>query len=261
MKRAEALEHSAFRVLEPCVRALGAWVALVPMDALRQRMELRLRHAGHYLGFSADELLASCALSAVGFGVFASLVSGATELPPALVPVGFLFGALLPLLRISLVARERLRRVDRALPDAVELAALCMGAGLDFPGSLQKIVECASDPRDPLIEELGCVLRELRLGYTRQRAMDGFADRVPTPTVREFVNSVVQAERKGSPLVRVLTIQAKTQRLRRSVAAEELASGAALMLIGPMTLIFLCVILLVLGPLIIRFITGDLGGA
>jgi tight adherence protein C len=172
---------------------------------------------------------------------------------------GPLLGLLAPWAHLSSVARERARKVNRGLPAAVDLASLCMSAGLDFPGSLTKIVKSAADPSDPLVEEFRRVLQELELGYTRRRALEGFADRAPTEQVREFVNSVVQAEEKGSPLASVLTIQAQTQRLRRSIAAEEMASGAALMLLGPMTLIFLCVILLLLGPLIVRFMTGGFG--
>jgi tight adherence protein C len=77
--------------------------------------------------------------------------------------------------------------------------------------------------------------------------------------VREFVSSVAQAEDKGTPLANILTIQAQTQRLRRSLAAEHTASAAALMLLGPMTLIFLCVIVLLLGPVVVRFASGSLG--
>jgi tight adherence protein C len=134
-----------------------------------------------------------------------------------------------------------------------------MSAGLDFPGSLDKIVKTAADPSNPLVEEFRRILQELELGYTRRRALEGFAERVPTDQVREFVNSVVQAEQKGSPLASVLMVQSQAQRLRRSIAAEETASDAALMLVGPMTLIFLCVILLVLGPLVVRFMTGEFG--
>jgi tight adherence protein C len=70
---------------------------------------------------------------------------------------------------------------------------------------------------------------------------------------------VLQAEDKGSPLARVLTIQAQNLRLRRSVAAEEMASEAALMLVGPMTLIFLCIIALLLAPVAVRVMTGGFG--
>jgi tight adherence protein C len=136
-----------------------------------------------------------------------------------------------------------------------------MSAGLDFPGSLRRITASAADPSDPVVEEFSRVLQELDLGHTRRSAMEGLAVRVPTDQVREFVSSVVQAEAKGSPLANVLTIQAQTQRLRRSIAAEETASGAALMLLGPMTLIFLCVIVLLVGPVVVRFMTGGLGPA
>jgi tight adherence protein C len=134
-----------------------------------------------------------------------------------------------------------------------------MGAGLDFPGSLRRIVDCAANPREPIIEEFERILQELDLGHTRKGAMQGFAKRVPTDQVRELVNSVAQAEEKGSPLSSVLSIQAQTQRLRRSVQAEETASSAALMLLGPMTLIFLCVIALLLGPVVVRFMSVGVG--
>jgi tight adherence protein C len=136
-----------------------------------------------------------------------------------------------------------------------------MGAGLDFPSSLRRVVDSAAEPDDPIVEELHRVLQELDLGCTRRSAMHGFATRVPSSEVRELVNSVLQAEDKGNPLARVLTIQARTLRLRRSVAAEEVASEAALMLVGPMTLIFICVIVLLLGPVAVRVMTGGFGAA
>ena len=110
--------------------------------------------------------------------------------------------------------------------------------------------------KEPIVEELQRVLQELDLGRTRRDAMRGLVERIPTEEVRELVNSVVQAEEKGSPLSRVLTIQAQTLRIRRSIAAEETAADAALMLVGPMTLIFLSVIVLLLGPVVLRFATG-----
>lgn len=258
LKRARALETRTFRMIEPVLRYGAAWVETWSIPNLRKRIDRRLLHSGNYLGLSANELLTLAILLALALSGPSWFLSRELVLP--------VFAFLLPLLglcapwaHLSSVVRARAQRVDRGLPAAVDLASLCMSAGLDFPGSLTKIVETAADPLDPVIEEFGRVLQELELGYTRRRALEGLADRVPTEQVKEFVNSVVQAEEKGSPLASVLTIQSQTQRLRRSIAAEEAASGAALMLVGPMTLIFLCVILLLLGPLIVRFIVGDFG--
>ena len=259
LERARALEAQLFRSIEPLVRYGAGWVERWPIQKLRERIDRRLLHAGSYLGLSADELLALSMLSALTFACLVWVLSQLFAFPIALAMFGPLLGLLAPWAHLSSVARERARKVNRGLPAAVDLASLCMSAGLDFPGSLTKIVKSAADPSDPLVEEFRRILQELELGYTRRRALEGFADRAPTEQVREFVNSVVQAEEKGSPLASVLTIQAQTQRLRRSVAAEEMASGAALMLLGPMTLIFLCVILLLLGPLIVRFRTGGFG--
>ena len=104
------------------------------------------------------------------------------------------------------------------------------------------------------------IVQELELGHTRRRALEHFAERVPSERVRELVYSVVQAEEKGSPIAELLSIQAQTQRLKRSIDLEESAAKAALLLMGPMALIFLCVIVLLLGPVVVRFSTGGFGG-
>jgi len=262
LNRTVALRRGGlFARIEPMLRLLAAWVSLLPLKHLRARLERSLVHAGDYLGLSANELIGMCAAASLGLGIVGTLLRELLNLPWAIPILAFILGAISPWLRVLALAQARARRISRALPGAVELAAMCMSAGLDFPGSLRRIVDSAADPNDPVIEEFGRVLQELDLGHTRKNAMEGFAARVPTDQVRELVNSVVQAEDKGSPLSSVLTIQAKTQRLRRSIAAEETASEAALMLLGPMTLIFLCVIVLLLGPVVVRFMTGGLGPA
>jgi len=260
--RAEALRRRAlFALIEPVLRVVAAWVGVMPLERVRRRLRPSLMHAGEHLGLSADELIGICALSGIGLGILGSLLCWVFDLPSVLVLCAVVLGAIMPWFRVLAIAQARAASVGRGLPAAVELAAMCMSAGLDFPGSLRRIVDSAADPNEPVIEEFSRVLQELDLGHTRRNAMEGLAARVPTDQVRELVNSVVQAEDKGSPLSSVLTIQAQTQRLRRSIAAEETASEAALMLLGPMTLIFLCVIILLLGPVVVRFMTGGLGPA
>jgi len=262
LNRARAISsRGIFALVEPVLRALAAWVGVLPLERVRRPLRRSLVHAGDYLGLSEDELIAMCALSGLGLGAAGLLACEPLGLPGVFAMCAFCLGVVAPWFRVLSVARARARSVSRGLPSAVELAAMCMSAGLDFPGSLRRIAATAADPNDPVIEEFNRVLQKLDLGHTRRSAMEGFAARVPTEQVREFVNSVVQAEAKGTPLANVLTIQAQTQRLRRSIMAEETASEAALMLLGPMTLIFLCVIVLLLGPVVVRFMTGGLGPA
>lgn len=258
--RAMALQRSCFfSIVEPALRTTAAWFSVLPLGELREALRGRLLRAGEPSGLTEDELLATCASSGVCLGAVGIGLAHFAQLPVVCVLVAAALGTAWPWFRVVSTARVRATRVNRRLPAAIELAAMCMGAGLDFPGSLRRIVECAVDPSEPIIEEFRRILQELDLGHTRKSAMRSFAKRVPTDQVRELVNSVTQAEEKGSPLSSVLSIQAQTQRLRRSVEAEETASGAALMLLGPMTLIFLCVIVLLLGPVVVRFISGGTG--
>jgi tight adherence protein C len=262
LNRANALRRGGiFAVVEPAVRAVAAWMRVFPLERVRKPLRRSLVHAGEYLGLSEDELMAMCVLCGLGLGTVGILLCEALMLPGLLAACALGLGLMAPWFRVLAVARARARSVSRGLPGTVELAAMCMSAGLDFPGSLRRIVDSAADPDDPVIEEFSRVLQELDLGHTRRSAMEGFAVRVPIDQVRELVNSVVQAEAKGNPLANVLTVQAQTQRLRRSIAAEETAAEAALMLLGPMTLIFLCVIVLLLGPVAVRFMTGGFGPA
>jgi tight adherence protein C len=111
------------------------------------------------------------------------------------------------------------------------------------------VIEKASTPDDPLIEELNLILEELRMGKTRKDALSQFATRVPGETIREFVSAVIQAEERGNPLARVLQIQAETSRQRRSVRAEEAASKASLKILMPMVMIFAAILLLIVTPM------------
>ena len=262
LERTRALSRGfIFRRLEPVLRYLASWAAELPCPRLRQRLEDRLAESGDHLGLSADELIGLSVMSAFGCSAVTLIAGKSIELSPVAPVVASAMGGLVPFFRVRALAKERARRVARQLPGVIELAAMCMGAGLDFPGSVRRIVEAAAEQREPIIEEFRQMLRELDLGHTRRHAMMEFAQRTPTQDVREFVNSVVQSEERGNPLAEVLAIQAKTLRLRRSLAAEQSASDAALMLVGPMALIFLCVIIMLLGPVLLRVTTEGLGAS
>lgn len=257
LKRHRALQGSGlFPIFEPLIRLIGGWLRGLPLAGLRATINQKIVHAGDFMGLAADELLAVCLVSSVSLGGVVLVISNLAALPTSVALAAFVLGGFVPWFRLSASATERARLVNRALPAKVDLASLCMGAGLDFPGALRQIVDSAANKDEPIVEEFARLLRELELGYTRRRALESFGDRVPSDAVSEFVNSVVQAEEKGNPLSRVLTIQSKVQRMRRGVAGEEAAAKAALMLMAPTMVIFFVVVTLLIGPVVIRFMTG-----
>ncbi len=253
LKRRRAVENNpAWAQIEPIVRWFGVRVSGILTDGFRRTLDRQLALAGDWMGLTPEEYVG---LSIVSF-LFGLLV-GATvgvmmAMPAMLISIcGPLFASF-PYLLISGEAQERLKQVNRGLPFVIDLMALAMSAGLDFPGAIRQVVEKSSDPNDALVEEFTRVLQELQLGRTRKQALVDFMDRVPTDQVTEFVNAIVQAEAKGNPFADVLQIQAGVSRIRRSVRAEELAAKAGVAMVGPLFLLFGCIMLLVVAPMVMK---------
>jgi tight adherence protein C len=253
LKRKRALEENQlFRAVEPAVRMVAGWVSHLPIYKSRQRLDRMLVYSGNWLGLTADEVVALCILS--GFGcVLLGIVAADLIGFGAILSVFFgALGATMPYTRLTNEVEERFKTINRSLPGAIDLAALCMGAGLDFPGAMRQIVNKSHNKRDPIVEEVSRILQELDLGRTRKQALESFADRCPTEPVTDFVGAIVQAEEKGNPLAEVLRIQASMLRMRRSIMAEEAASRAGVLMIAPLVLMFGAIMMLLLGPFIIK---------
>src|SRR5690606_18497596 len=125
-------------------------------------------------------------LLGIGVAAAAAGVHAATSFNPMLL-VALAAGApYLPFAELRRAAKDRFKAIDRALPDAIDLAAMCMGARLDFPGALRQIVDNLPQNGSPMRDELERILQELSLGRTRKQALEGFAQRVPSDAVVEF---------------------------------------------------------------------------
>ncbi len=167
-----------------------------------------------------------------------------------LIAAGAVLGAALPFARLHGCIARRRHEIARALPSAIDLLALCMGAGLDLVGALELLVHEWGAGEDTLEAELRHVLQELALGGTRREALLGLAQRVPVPAVRDFAQALIQAELRGAPLTDVVATQAQL-RVRRSFAAEETAARASLLLVFPLLLLLAAILLLLVGPLLV----------
>ncbi len=258
LKRQRVLaKNEVWAGLEPLVRWMGVRLSGIPTDEQRSSIDRLVGLAGDYMGLTADEFLALSILSAIagaGAGVVAAYV---TDLGPLMSIALTALGAALPYLQISGAGTERLKSISRGLPYVIDLMALGMGAGLDFPGAVRQVVEKSSNPDDPIVEEFTLVLQTLNLGQTRKQALLELAKRAPVDSVTEFVNALIQAEERGNPVAEVLTIQANVSRTRRSVRAEEAAAKAGVQMVGPLMLVFFSIMLLLLGPALMT-ITGGL---
>lgn len=249
LKRQRALaEPGGWSTLEPLIRWLGVRVSGILPEEQRNKLDEQITLAGDYLGITADEYLAMSILSSIAgvIGGFAlAVLADNYTIPLIMGPLG----AIGPYMQISGAGQDRLKNVARGLPYVVDLMALAMGAGLDFPGAVRQVVEKSSNPDDPIVEEFTLILQTLNLGRTRKEALSEFAKRCPVETVKEFTGALIQAEERGNPVADVLQIQATSSRMRRSVRAEEMAAKAGVAMVGPLVLVFATIMILIMGPM------------
>jgi tight adherence protein C len=253
LKRKRALQKVPFWAqLEPIVRWLGARFSALLSKEQKDSLNLQISLAGDFMGLLAEELVGFCIVSSIlgiGFGVIAGQLTGMG----AVMIIGCtLLGGVLPMMQVSSSAADRLKAVNRRLPYAIDLLALGMGAGLDFPGAVRQVVEKSGSPEEPVVEEFTLLLQSLQLGRTRRQALEEFATRAPVNSVLEFVGALVQAELRGNPVVEVLRIQAEVSRRQRSVRAEENASKAGVAMIAPLMLTFLAILMLIVAPMVMK---------
>jgi tight adherence protein C len=245
-------KSSLFALLEPSIRLVGAWFASVPLAATRAKIERKLADSGYYLGITADEYLALRVFSLVGFGAAGFTIGSYVDAPLRCALVGALAGPFLLASQFSDERERRFREISRGLPGEIDMTAMCMNAGMDFPGAIRLIVSQRSAEEDVLREEFSRILAELELGHTRAVALRNFEARVPTEAVRELVGAVVQAEEKGTPLGEVLRIQASVLRMRRSMLAEEAASRAGVMMMIPLMMLLVSLLLILMGSMMLK---------
>jgi tight adherence protein C len=244
-------EHALFRAVEP-VLLFGAWIiALLSLDELRSRQAALLERSDHCLGLTPDELSALCVVSGSAGAGLGLLVDMSRNGAPLFWALGLVLGLFVPTARIREIGAERARRITRLLPPGIEIVALCMGAGADFPGAIRLVARTNPDERDPLRREFTVLLDALELGQTRKEALLGMRRRVPCPAVDDFCTAVIQADERGNPLAQVIQTQGRTLNQKRSVLAEEAAARAGVLMMAPMMLLLASILLLLLGPFVI----------
>lgn len=239
------------RVLTPAAGRLARLALRIDPRMTVENVGLRLLAAGMGRTISPTAFLAAKAGLGVLGGLF-GLLLGVGFGPLGAIGLAGLFavgGFMLPGVWISGKARRRRDEIRSELPDALDLLAVSVEAGLGFDGAVAKLTE---HMEGSLAEEFSLTLGQMRIGESRQDALKKLAERVETPEVGTFARAIIQADQLGISLGRILRLQANDTRLKRQAAAEEKAMKAPIKMLFPTVLfIFPAMFLVILGPALI----------
>jgi tight adherence protein C len=244
--RPEAGGPGLVRLMRPVLRDLGRGVERVLGGAASVRR--RLQRAGlppDVESFRAEQVVWGIVAGLGGTAMAALLwVRGRSAAVPLVLLVLCAVGCGI-VARDQMLSRAAKRREERILqefPTVAELLALAVGAGEGATGALERVCRLS---RGELSGELRRCLADARAGANLPAALEGLAGRTGLMSLARFVDGIVVAVERGTPLADVLRSQAQDVREagRRAVMEEGGKKEIAMMvpvvfLVLPVTVLF-----------------------
>jgi tight adherence protein C len=214
--------------------------------ALEARLVAAGRTPQEVVAFRISQLTWGVTAVLVSSGALALLVAtGRVGSPGAAVAMLVLAGMTGVLLRdraLSQEVRRRREAIRSGLPSVADLLALAVGSGESPMAALDRVARVA---RGPLAAECRRACDDTVSGVPFVDALDALARRVDVPAVRRFVDGVVIAVQRGTPLADVLRAQAGDARADLHRNLLETAGRKELQMLMPVVFLVLPTVVLV----------------
>lgn len=247
------------KMLGPFRSILLDQVQILISDKKRKSIDQRLTRAGLTEEQSIDEFFLHKFAMSLFLGVVVPLLLTIYNAPPSLATVILLLliGFFLPDFIIYSAAKNRMRQIRTALPYAIDLLTLSVEAGLDFMAAIVRMIQ--KSKTNALMEEFKVMEQEVRLGTTRSDALRNLATRCNIEELNSLVNLLIQSDQLGVGIGQILRAQADEMRTLRFTRAETEGAKASQKLLIPMIFcIFPAVFFVIIGPLIVKWLTQGL---
>jgi len=194
--------------------------------------------------------------AAAGFGAIGTAV-GLFVGTPFAIGIGLLLGVglgfYLPVLWLDQLVRDRRAELEASLPNALDVVAISMEAGLGLDRALEQLVRHQDDSLTLLVAR---ALREIQLGRPRADAFEEMAEATGIDDFTSLVRGILYAERTGVPIARTIAAHAAQMRVKRRLKVRTEAARASLKILLPTVgCVFPTLWLILLGPALIVVLT------
>ncbi|HVL98488.1 MAG TPA: type II secretion system F family protein [Egibacteraceae bacterium] len=239
------------RVVRPTVERFARAGRRITPWARSAALRERLDNAGYA---APVESFLAVKMASVGAGLVLAVAYAALggARPLVALVVAAVAGYALPELVVHSQGQKRQEAISRTLPEALDLLALTVQAGLGFE---QGVAEVTEEVTGPLATELDRMLKEQQLGRSRREALVALHERNRSEELRALVSALLHADRLGTPIADTLRVQARELRRRRRALARERAGKAPVKLLFPLLFgIFPAMFVVIIGPGALRII-------
>ncbi|MBU1534310.1 type II secretion system F family protein [Myxococcota bacterium] len=236
------------------IRKLGKAQSRFVTESYREKMKWK------YIAMGKPEMIVEDFIvyqefAAVFFTLFLMVVLNFFKVRMAYCVFGAVIGFVYPFIWLNDQIKKRQKKIIRALPYALDLLTLSVEAGLDFGAAIQTVIDKAKE--GPLVDEFALMLAEIRMGRTREESMRNLSKRIQMTPVSAFVTNLIQADRMGTSLGKILRIQSTQMRIERTQLAEKKANEAPVKMLFPLVAcIFPTVFMVLFGPIVYTFMSG-----
>jgi len=193
------------------------------------------------------------------FGVVLALLCwkffdlGSGWLIPLLGGMGFC-GAYAPFFSLNRAADKRKAGIQKSLPEFLDMVASTVQAGLALNSALGYAVEAVPGPLGDEVKE---ALSQIRLGRARADALRAVGERTNQPALRNALRVMIQAERLGANIAKMLNDLAADARHQRLMLVEELAAKLPVKMVFPMVFFMIpAIVTIIFGAVAANYFAG-----
>lgn len=216
------------------------------------KLDRWLSLAGRPASLPLDRLIVAKPLLALVGAVLGLLLYAGSPTSQG-IALGLFLTALLYFLPDLLIYNKGVKRqqeIELELPNTVDQLLISVEAGLGFESAMAR---AGGYGGGALAQELMRTLQDIQVGRPRQEAYEALAQRSSVEDLRSFVRAIVQADKYGIGIAKVLRTQAKQARTKRRQRAEEKAMKLPVKVLFPLLLcIFPVLFIVLLGPAMIN---------
>jgi tight adherence protein C len=235
------------------VAKLGSALArsgLLPA-ATRVEFEQTLAQAGWRGGqglglFIGSKVLGIIVLPLLAYGSIARGMSDPMSFYATLT-IAFAAGLLGPDFVLKQMRAAHLKKVEKGLPDALDMLVICAQAGLALENAIERVALEFASANAAVAQELATCASELRIGADRRTALMALGERTGLDVMKRFAGTLIQTMQFGTPLTHALRVLASEMRTDALTAYEEKAARLPVLLTLPMILFILPTIFIVVG--------------